>query len=104
MKEKRLQEAVEAMAAMPGLEGCALVEIEAGMVWNHAGQMAACVPAMSAATTPGQERPVRARPATAIIARPVNTTAGIQRRANRMGRSMPELCAMVATCALANQW
>ena len=39
MKEKRLQEAVEAMAAMPGLEGCALVEIEAGMVWNHAGQI-----------------------------------------------------------------
>ena len=39
MKEKRLQEAVETMAAMPGLEGCALVEIEAGMVWNHAGQI-----------------------------------------------------------------
>ena len=39
MKEKRLREAVESMAAMPGLEGCALVEIEAGMVWHHAGHI-----------------------------------------------------------------
>ena len=34
MKEKRLREAVESMAAMPGLEGCALVEIEA---WAYTG-------------------------------------------------------------------
>ena len=39
MTQKRLREAVDAMAAMPGLEGCALVEIEAGMVWHHAGQI-----------------------------------------------------------------
>lgn len=36
---KATREAVESMAAMPGLEGCALVEIEAGMVWHHAGHI-----------------------------------------------------------------
>ena len=39
MKQQRLREALEAMAATPGLEGCALVEIDAGMVWHHAGQI-----------------------------------------------------------------
>ena len=33
MTQKALRDALESMAAMPGLEGCALVEIEAGMVW-----------------------------------------------------------------------
>ena len=39
MKQKALRDALQSMAAMPGLEGCALVEIEAGMVWHHAGQI-----------------------------------------------------------------
>lgn len=39
MKQQRLRDALEAMAATPGLDGCALVEIEAGMVWHHAGQI-----------------------------------------------------------------
>ena len=39
MKQQRLREALEAMAATPGLEGCALGEIDAGMVWHHAGQI-----------------------------------------------------------------
>ena len=39
MTQKALRDALESMAAMPGLEGCALVEIEAGMVWHHAGQI-----------------------------------------------------------------
>lgn len=39
MKQQRLREALEAMATMPGVEGCALVEIDAGMVWHHAGQI-----------------------------------------------------------------
>ena len=30
MTQKALRDALESMAAMPGLEGCALVEIEAG--------------------------------------------------------------------------
>lgn len=38
-KQQALRDALEAMAAQPGLEGCALVEIEAGMVWHHAGQI-----------------------------------------------------------------
>ena len=32
MTQKALRDALESMAAMPGLEGCALVEIEAGML------------------------------------------------------------------------
>ena len=39
MKAQALRNALEAMAGMPGLEGCALVEIEAGMVWHHAGHI-----------------------------------------------------------------
>lgn len=39
MKQQALREALESMASMPGLEGCALVEVEAGMVWHHAGQI-----------------------------------------------------------------
>lgn len=39
MKEKQLRDALESMASTPGLEGCALVEIEAGMVWHHAGHI-----------------------------------------------------------------
>lgn len=39
MKQKQLRDALESMAALPGLEGCALVEIEAGMVWHYAGQI-----------------------------------------------------------------
>ncbi|WP_028603987.1 hypothetical protein [Ottowia thiooxydans] len=37
MKEALLQQALETMASMPGVDGCALVEIDAGMVWGHAG-------------------------------------------------------------------
>lgn len=39
MKQKRLRDTVDAMATMAGVEGCALVEIEAGMVWHHAGRI-----------------------------------------------------------------
>ena len=39
MKQQRLREALESIAGMPGFAGCALVEIEAGMVWHHAGQL-----------------------------------------------------------------
>lgn len=37
MKQIQLKEALDAMARTPGVDGCALVEIEAGMVWYHAG-------------------------------------------------------------------
>ena len=37
MKQQRLREALDAMARTPGVDGCALVEIDAGMVWHHAG-------------------------------------------------------------------
>lgn len=39
MSQAKLRDALNAMAALPGLEGCALVEIEAGMVWHHAGRI-----------------------------------------------------------------
>ncbi|MET4578971.1 roadblock/LC7 domain-containing protein [Ottowia thiooxydans] len=39
MSGQILREALEAMVEMPGVEGCALVEIEAGMVWHHAGHI-----------------------------------------------------------------
>lgn len=39
MKSKQLRDALNTMADMPGLEGCALVEVAAGMVWHHAGQI-----------------------------------------------------------------
>ncbi|WP_028601599.1 hypothetical protein [Ottowia thiooxydans] len=39
MTEKALRTALESMAAMQGVEGCALVEIEAGMVWHHVGHI-----------------------------------------------------------------
>ncbi len=39
MKQQALREALQSMAALPGLDGCALVEIDAGMVWHHAGQI-----------------------------------------------------------------
>ncbi|MCA0324944.1 MAG: hypothetical protein LCH89_04985 [Proteobacteria bacterium] len=37
--QQRLREALDAMGAITGLEGCALVEIDAGMVWHHAGRI-----------------------------------------------------------------
>lgn len=37
MKQAQLQKTLEEMAQMPGVDGCALVEIDAGMVWHHAG-------------------------------------------------------------------
>lgn len=40
MNATRLREALEEVAHMPGLQGCALVEIDAGMVWHAAGQIA----------------------------------------------------------------
>lgn len=40
MNAERLREALEDVACMPGLQGCALVEIDAGMVWHAAGQIA----------------------------------------------------------------
>jgi len=39
MNAQRLREALDAIAAMPGMDGCALVEIEAGMVWHSAGHI-----------------------------------------------------------------
>jgi len=39
MKAAKLREALEAMASLPGLDGCALVEVEGGMVWHHAGHI-----------------------------------------------------------------
>lgn len=38
MKEASLREALVSMADMPGVEGCALVEVDTGMVWHAAGQ------------------------------------------------------------------
>lgn len=35
-----LRAEMDAIAAMPGLQGCALVEIDAGMVWHAAGDIA----------------------------------------------------------------
>ena len=37
MKETLLRNAINDMAQAPGVDGCALVEIDAGMVWHHAG-------------------------------------------------------------------
>ena len=39
MTQQALRDALEAMAALPGVDGCALVEVDAGMVWHHAGQI-----------------------------------------------------------------
>ena len=38
MTQQALRSTLEAMAALPGVDSCALVEIDAGMVWHHAGQ------------------------------------------------------------------
>lgn len=35
MTQQALRASLEAMAALPGVDGCALVEIETGMVWQH---------------------------------------------------------------------
>lgn len=37
MKEQQLKSILQTIAAMPGLQGCALVEVDAGMVWHLAG-------------------------------------------------------------------
>lgn len=37
MKTQQLHAMLEAMAATPGVDGCALVEIDAGMVWHACG-------------------------------------------------------------------
>jgi broad specificity phosphatase PhoE len=39
MRAAQLREALEDIARMPGLDGCALVEIEAGMAWHAIGDM-----------------------------------------------------------------
>jgi hypothetical protein len=39
MNAERLREELEQLALMPGLQGCALVEIDAGMVWHAAGKI-----------------------------------------------------------------
>ncbi|RYE59799.1 MAG: hypothetical protein EOP20_04210 [Hyphomicrobiales bacterium] len=39
MSSEQLVDALDRMTRVPGLTGCALVEIEAGMVWDTAGQM-----------------------------------------------------------------
>lgn len=39
MNSGPLREALERITQVPGLSGCALVEIEAGMVWHTAGEM-----------------------------------------------------------------
>ena len=38
MKEQSLRDDLNRMAALPGMQGCALVEVSAGMVWYAAGQ------------------------------------------------------------------
>ena len=40
MKAQRLRGELEQFALMPGLQGCALVEIDTGMVWHAAGSIA----------------------------------------------------------------
>jgi predicted regulator of Ras-like GTPase activity (Roadblock/LC7/MglB family) len=40
MKAEGLRQALEEVAEIPGLQGCALVEVDAGMVWHAAGQVA----------------------------------------------------------------
>ena len=37
MSAQQLQSSLDDMAALPGVVGCALVEIETGMVWHSAG-------------------------------------------------------------------
>lgn len=37
MNAEGLQKALEQMARLPGLQGCALVEVDTGMVWHAAG-------------------------------------------------------------------
>lgn len=39
MKQMQLKQALDAMAQTPGVDGCALVEVETGMVWHHAGHI-----------------------------------------------------------------
>ena len=39
MTQQALRNKLDAMAQLPGVNGCALVEIDAGMVWHHAGQI-----------------------------------------------------------------
>ncbi|MBN9406927.1 MAG: hypothetical protein J0I00_16075 [Burkholderiales bacterium] len=39
MKQQALRDKLDAMAQLPGINGCALVEVDAGMVWHHAGQI-----------------------------------------------------------------
>src|SRR5690606_15094680 len=36
MTQAQLRQTIEEMAHMPGVDGCALVEIGTGMVWHHA--------------------------------------------------------------------
>ncbi len=38
MKEKILRQELSSMAGLTGVEGCALVEVDTGMVWHAAGQ------------------------------------------------------------------
>jgi hypothetical protein len=40
MKSQALRDALTAMAARPEFMGCALVDIEAGMLWHAAGELA----------------------------------------------------------------
>jgi hypothetical protein len=39
MKSQRLRQAIDDLAAMPGMAGCAVVEIATGMVWHGAGEI-----------------------------------------------------------------
>jgi predicted regulator of Ras-like GTPase activity (Roadblock/LC7/MglB family) len=39
MKAQRLRDALDEMAAMPSTLGCALVELDGGMVWHTSGSM-----------------------------------------------------------------
>ena len=39
MNAQDIRNEIEQMGQMPGLDGCALVEIEAGMVWHAAGHI-----------------------------------------------------------------
>lgn len=38
MKEQILRQQLDDMAELPGVEGCALVEVDTGMVWRATGQ------------------------------------------------------------------
>ncbi len=39
MSDASIEQLVQRLAAFPGMHGCALVEVDSGMVWYHAGSL-----------------------------------------------------------------